>query len=119
MIQTPKGFNHEGIGGGFTAWIVRKIYDMHTHYSTMEFRVCHSGWSSAPKSDYEMNEPAFVEVFIEDLSSDAPQEAVAIMEARGLTGGSNGCSGALSFYFENARQAVAFVRDFIGGESQN
>ena len=119
MIPTPEGFTCEGIGGGFRAWIARKKYEQHSHTETLEIRVCHSGWASVPETATEMQEPAFVEVFVDELSYDSPSEAVAIMEAHGLIGGSNGCSGALSWHFTNMNDALQFVRDFLRGDAQD
>ena len=83
-IETPEGFTCERIGGGFEAFIHRVHIEHHTHTETLE-------------------------VSVDDLSSDEPEAAVQVMEALGLTGGSNGCSGALTWYFENMAEAVDFV----------
>ena len=105
MIQTPEGFDCERIGGGFEAFIHR----VHIEQHTLEFWLCSSLTASAPTTFEGSLEPCFVEVSVDDLSSDEPEAAVQIMEAVGLTGGDNGCSGALTWYFENMAEAVDFV----------
>ena len=104
-MKAPKEFTCERIGGGFEAFILR----VGVEKRTVEFWLCHQGTASAPASFEQSLEPCFVEVSIDGLSFDEPEVAVASMEAFGLTGGSNGCSGALTWYFENMAQAVGFV----------
>lgn len=115
---TQHGFKIESMGGGFESWLLEVVHDEHTHDMTTEFRLINTGTGSAPKTGFDKAQPAIVEVSIQDLSYDAPQEAVAILEARGLTGGSNGCSGALSWHFLSVYQAVSWVvmtlRDYGG-----
>jgi hypothetical protein len=108
-IKTPEGFTCERIGGGFKAFIYRVQIEQHTHFETLEFWLCHQGTASAPTTFERTVQPCFVEVSVDDLSSDEPEVAVQIMEAFGLTGGSNGCSGALTWHFDNMAQAVDFV----------
>tara|TARA_R110001606_G_scaffold337700_1_gene485796 strand:+ start:335 stop:682 length:348 start_codon:yes stop_codon:yes gene_type:complete len=115
MIQTPAGMTCERIGGGFEAFIHRVHIEQHTHTETLEFWLCHQGTASAPTTPAEALEPCFVEVSVDDLSSDEPEAAVASMEALGLTGGSNGCSGALTWYFENMAQAVDWINQAVQG----
>lgn len=111
---TPEGFRLERIGGGFEAWTWMDAD------RSLEFRVFNLGWASAPRTVAELNERTGVEVFVDGPLDGA--EAVAYMESHGLTGGDNGESGALSWYFDTAAEAVAWVRaknDRPGeGESQ-
>ena len=108
-MNAPAGMTCERIGGGFEAFITRMIVPKHTHAETVEFTLCHQGLASAPRTPAEALEPHFVEVFVDELSSDEPEAAVASMEALGLTGGSNGCSGALTWHFENMAEAVEWI----------
>ena len=117
-VATPEGFRLVGIGGGFEAWI---WWDKEL---SLEFRVFNLGWSSAPRTVAELNERTGVEVFVDVVVEAWPPmggrrqtrfamhgpEAVEYMESHGLTGGDNGESGALSWYFDTAAEAVAWVR---------
>lgn len=96
--MTPDGFTLAGIGGGFTAWAVDA--------APLEFRVVHHLTGSAPVS---LDVTALVEVSHETLTLDHPAEAVAVMEGFGLIGGDNGDSGALSWHFDTAAEAVEWV----------
>ncbi len=106
-VATPEGFRLVGIGGGFEAWtwVDEEL--------SLEFRVFNLGWSSAPRTVAELNERTGVEVFVDVVVEAWPMdgpEAVEYMESHGLTGGDNGESGALSWYFDTAAEAVAWVR---------
>ena len=108
QVATPEDFRLVGIGGGFEAWIwVDKEL-------SLEFRVFNLGWSSAPRTVAELSEPTGVEVFVDAgwawRSGTEAKHTVNYMEYHGLTGGDNGESGALSWYFDTAAEAVAWVR---------
>ena len=105
MIPTPEGFECERIGGGFEAFIHR----VHIEQHRLEFWLCHQGTASAPTTFEQSLEACFVEVSVHGLSFDEPETTVEIMEGVGLTGGSNGCSGALTWHFDNMAEAVEFV----------
>lgn len=98
------GFTLEGIGGGFTAWTVRD--------GPLEFRLANHGTASAPDS---LEASAFVEVSHDPLSwSSAPAFAVQQIRRRLDRGdGDNEESGALSWHFKTAADAVAWVTETL------
>ena len=115
-------FTLDYLGGGFEALLLEVVHEEHTHDMTTEFRIINRGTGSAPRNLNEIQEPAILEVSIQDLSSDSPSEAVAIMEARGLSGGSNGCSGALSWHFDTTFEAIEHLTQQLksyGGERKD
>jgi hypothetical protein len=103
-MNPPQGFTLQGIGGGFTAWVLR--------HGPLEMRVAHHLTGSAPVS---LDVSAFVEISHEPMTADAdPAEAVA--EIRRLLDrfdGDNEESGALSYHFQTARDAVAWLTETL------
>ena len=65
---------------------------------------------------------AIIEVSIENLTSEEPDQAVQIIDAAiQREGGSNRCSGAISWHFNNSLEAIGWLLDVIkdtGGRSK-
>ena len=121
LIEIPAGMSCERIGGGFEAFITRMVVPATKNPKfaprfapiTIEFYLCHSGCSSAPTTEAEALEPHFVEVYVDELSSDEPEAAVASMVALGLNGGDNGDSGALTWYFDDMAGATEWIEQAV------
>jgi len=100
----PEGFTLQGIGGGFTAWSL--------HHRPLTFRIINHGTGSAPDT---LEASALVEVY-HDTLSDSHAPALAVQQIRRRLdryGGDNEESGALSWHFDTAAQAVAWVTEVL------
>ena len=103
-MNPPQGFTVEGIGGGFTAWVLR--------HGPLEVRVGHHLTASAPVS---LDVSAFVEISHDPLTHTAAPD-IAVQQIRRLLDrydGDNEESGALSWHFDTARDAVEWLTETL------